>query len=229
LEPEFRDRFYLEHSIQFKGNYFSSRLFYETTTKAINKLTFLNDSAAFETQVNNLGTIHQYGVQFSGSLKLGPLTFNPSVRFYNQSTFGNNLAKQYGVENRNNLVFETDFSSIFSFRHDFAFSIIFQYATAKNNIQDKAFSNALYFLSLDKTFKKNLKLGIVSALPFTKTFVYQGSEIETQNFYSRYTGNLKLPAVPLMFRISYNFNTGKNRAMIARGKEGVTTRPKSGF
>jgi len=229
LEPEFRNRFYLEHSIQFRGNYISSRLFYDNKTNSINNLTILNDSSAFETQVQNLGTISQYGVQFSGSLTFGLLTFNPSVRLYNQSTFGNNLAKQYEVKNRNGLVFEFDFSSVLSFRHNFALSAIFQYNTARNNIQDNAFSDALYFISLDKTFKKNLKVGIVTALPFTKTFDYQGSEIEAKNFSSRYTGNLKLPVVPVMFRVSYQFNIGKNRAIIKRDWEEVDTRPKTGL
>jgi outer membrane receptor protein involved in Fe transport len=229
LEPEFHDHFFLEHSIQFQGNYISSRLFYEKRTNSINNLTILNDSSAFETQVQNLGTISQYGVQFSGSLTFGLLTFNPSVRLYNQSTFGNNLAKQYDVKNRNDLVFELGFSSVLSFRHNFALSAIFQYNTARNNIQDNAFSDALYFISLDKTFKKNLKVGIVSALPFTKNFVYQGSEIEAQNFSSQHTENLKLPTVPFMLRVSYQFNIGKNRAVITRDWEEVDTRPKTGL
>jgi hypothetical protein len=229
LDPEFRNCLYLEHSIRFSGNYISSRLYYESVSSAINNLTFLNDSSVFETQEQNLGTIHRYGVQISGSMKFGPFTFTPSVRLYNQLTQGNSLAKQYGVKNRHNWVLESGFSSVLSFRHDFAFSVIFQYATAKNNIQDNAFCDALYFVSIDKTFKQNLKVGMVSALPFAKTFVYQGAEIEAQNFSSRYTGNLKLPVIPLMFRVSYQFNTGKNRALVKREKEEIVTRPKQGF
>jgi hypothetical protein len=229
LESEFRDRFNLGHSIQFKVSYISYDLFYEATSKAINNLTFLNDSSAFETQARNLGTIHQYGLHFSGSMKFGLLTLNPSVRLYCQSTFGNNLAKQYDVKNRNNLVFESGFSSVLSFRHDFALSVIFRYVTAKTNMQDNTFGDAIYFISLDKTFKKNLKVGIVSALPFSKTIVYQGSKMEAKNFTSHYTGNLKLPVIPIMFRVSFQFNTGNNRALIKRDKEEVDKRPKQGF
>lgn len=229
LESEVRDCFNLDHSIQFKVSYISYGLFYDAITNAISNLTFLNDSSAFETQVMNLGTIHQYGWHFSGSMKFGLLTFNPSLRLYRQSTFGNNLAKQYGVKNRNNLVFESGISSVLSFRHDFALSFIFQYATAKNNMQDNTFGDAIYFIALDKTFKKNLKVGIVSALPFSKTIVYQGSKIEAKDFSSLYTGNLKLPVIPIMFRVSFQFNTGKNRALINRDKEEVDKRPKQGF
>ncbi|MDA3817126.1 MAG: TonB-dependent receptor, partial [Prolixibacteraceae bacterium] len=145
LKPEFKNSIYLEHSIRFGVNFISSRLFSETISSAMNNLTFLNDNMDFVTQVNNLGAIQKYGVQLSGSAKLGILTLNSSVRLYHHSTHGNSLARQYGIVNRKNIVFESDFSSILSFNNDYSFSVIFQYATPKNNIQDKTFSDALYF------------------------------------------------------------------------------------
>ncbi|WP_372935106.1 TonB-dependent receptor domain-containing protein [Mariniphaga sediminis] len=229
LSSEFRNQIQLEYSTRFKSNYMSARLFYETRSHAINHLTYLNDNRIFVTQAHNLGNIHQYGLQLAGALKFGIVSVNPSFRFYNQSTFANNTAKRYGVANKNNLVVESSISSILSFKKSFALSAIFQYATPKENIQNNAFCEALYFISLDKTFKKNLKVGIVSALPFAKTFVYQGSEIQSTTFTSEYTGNLKLPTVPLMFRLSYRFNSGKNRNILTREKEYVDTRPKQGF
>lgn len=229
LIPEMNNRLQLEHTIRFKSNYISSRLFYETITDVFNNLTYLNDSNLFEKQVQNLGSIHQYGLQLMGALKIGMLTISPSFRLYNQSTFGNSLAKQYGIENKNNLVFESAISSILSFKNDFALSVIFQYETVKENIQDNMYDEALYFISLDKTFKNNLKVGIVSALPFVENFIYQGSKIHTSDFSSSYDGNLKLPTIPLMFRVSYQFGKGLNRANIKREKENVDTRAKQGF
>lgn len=229
LIPEMNSRLQLEHTIRFKSNYISSRLFYETITDVINNLTYLNDSNLFEKQVQNLGSRHQYGLQLAGALKIGMLTISPSFRLYNQSTFGNSLAKQYGIENKNNLVFESAISSILSFKNDFALSVIFQYETVKENIQDNMYDEALYFISLDKTFKNNLKVGIVSALPFAENFIYQGSKIHTPDFSSSYDGNLKLPTIPLMFRVSYQLGKGLNRANIIREKENVDTRAKQGF
>lgn len=229
LKPEMKNRLQLEHTIRFKSNYISSRLFYETISDAINNLTYLNDSNLFVTQVQNLGSIHQYGLQLTGALKMGMLTIYPSFRLYNQSTLGNSLAKQYGIEDKSNLVLESGISTILSFKNDFALSVIFQCETAKENIQDNTFDEALYFISLDKTFKKNLKIGIVSALPFAENFIYQGSKIHSPYFSSSYAGNLKLPTIPLMFRFSYQFGTGMNRENIKREKEDVDTRPKQGF
>jgi hypothetical protein len=229
LEPEFRHRIYAEHSVRFDVSYFSYRLYYENVSNTMNNLTFLNDSVAFETQLQNLGNIHQLGIQFSGSLKLGPLTISPTIRFYNQSTSGNSLAKQYHIQNRDNWVFDVGFSSVVTFKRGFAFSGTFQYSTVKYNIQDNAFCDALYFLSLDKTFKNNFKVGLMATLPFAKTFVYQGSEIEAHDFTSSYEGNLKLPTIPVMFRVSYQFHAGKEKKIFDREKEEVPVRPKSGF
>lgn len=229
LEPEFKHRIYAEHSFRFNVSYFSYRLFYEKVNNAITNLTFLNDSSAFETQVQNLGNINQAGIQFLGSIKLGPLTISPTIRLYNQSTSGNSLAREYNIEKRDHLVLETAISSILSFSHDFAFSGTFQYSTQKFNIQENVFCDALYILSIDKTFKNNLKVGIMTALPFARTFVYQGTQVESQNFTSRYHGNLNLPVVPVMFRLGYQFSTGNESRFISREKEEIPKRKRTGL
>ena len=229
LEPEFKHRIYAEHSLRFNVSYFSYRLFYEKLNNAITNLTFLNDSSAFETQVQNLGNINQAGIQLLGSIKLGQLTISPTVRLYNQSTSGNTLAREYNIVTRDNLVLESAVSSILSFRHDFAFSGTFKYSTQKYNIQGSAFCDALYILSIDKTFKNNLKVGIMTALPFARTFVYQGTETESQDFTSRYHGNLNLPVVPVMFRLGYQFNAGKEKRLISREKEDIPKRKRTGL
>lgn len=229
LEPEFRQRLYAEHSIRYDVSYISYRIFYERRTNAINNLTVLNEGAGFETQLQNLGEISQLGIQFSGSLKLGSLAITPLFILYNQSTFGNNLAKQNNIDNRNNWAFEAGISTVMSFKHDFALSGTLQYSTAKNYIQDNAFSDALYLLSLDKTFKNNFKLGIVAALPFAKTFIYQATEIEAQNYTNSYSGTLKLPTIPIMFRLNYQFRIGKDKALLYREIEEAPKRQRKGF
>ena len=87
----------------------------------------------------------------------------------------------------------------------------------------------LYFLSLEKTIKQKIKIGIVSAIPFTKSFTYQGSEIKGTNFYSHYEGNVKIHSIPVWFKLSYQFSSGKNRDKINRSKEEIDNLPKKGF
>lgn len=229
LEPEFRSQVQFKYTRRLKNNYLSARLFYETQSKAINQLTYLDDAVLFVKQVENLGDIHHYGLQLDGALQLGIVSINPSFRLYRLSTSGNSTAKQFGIANKDKLVLESSISSILSLKKDFTLSAIFQCATARENIQDNAFYEPLYFISLDKTFHKKLKIGIVSPLPFAKSFVYQGAEIQASRFTSKYTGNLKLPCIPLMFRVSYQFKSGKNRRNLNREKEAVDTRPKQGL
>lgn len=229
LIPEQSNLLQLEHSIRFKSNYISTNLFYETITDAINNLTYIYDSNIFLTQMQNLGSINQYGLQLSGVLTMGMFTFSSSYRFYNQYTYINSLAKQYGVENKSNLVFESGISSILSFKNDFALSLIFQYKTAREYIQDNTYDEALYFISLDKTFKNKLKVGLVSALPFANSFIYQGSQVQSSDFTSHYTGNLRLPTIPLMLRVNYQFNFGINRSNIKREMDSIEIRQKKGL
>ncbi len=229
LRPERRSSIFLEHSIQFNGNYFASRLFYNRTTDAISNLTFINDTSAFETQVQNLGTTNMAGIQFSGTLKLGIFTFNPYLKFFDLYTCSNTLAKEYSIKNRNSLGIGSGLSAIASFKHEMALSLTFQYNSPVNDIQGNTFSDMLYFLSFEKTFKQRFKVGIVSALPFTRTFTYQGSETSGPDFSSHYEGNVQLTSIPVWFKLSYQFSSGKNRDKVDRSLEEIDNLPKKGF
>ena len=178
-------------------------------TDAISNLTFINDTGAFETQVHNLGIIQQYGVQFTGTFTLGIATVNPYLKIFYLGTLGNSLATQYGVENRNKVAFESGLSTILTFKHDISVSFVFQYASPENNIQGNSYCDALYFLSLEKTFKQKIKIGLVCALPFSRSFTYQGSAVDGFNFSSHYEGNVKLSNPFCWLKLSYQFSSGK--------------------
>ena len=229
LNPEFRNSLSVEHSIQFRSNYIATRLFYNKSTDVINNLIFINDTNAFVTQWQNLGAIHQYGVQFLGSVKLGIATLNPYLRLFETYTVSNQFAKQNGVNNRLNHNFESGLSVILSFKHDLALTFVFQYATPRSNVQGNSYCDPLYFISMEKTFKQKLKIGIVSIIPFTKSFIYQGSDINATNFSMHNQGNIKMSSLPISFKISYQFNWGKNRDKISRAKEEIESAPKKGF
>ncbi len=231
LRQEVRGTYYIEHSIRFKNNHFSTRLFYNNVSNAIGNLTLINDTSAFESRVYNLGAISQYGIQFTGALKIGKIiSFNPYFKIYNLITNGNSLAKQFDIKNRHQVEFESGMSAVFSFRHDYSLSLVFQYSSPKNQIQGKYFSDALYFIVFEKTFKNKLKAGIACGLPFTRNFVYNGSEITGTDFYSYYTGKIRMPDFPLgWIKLSYQFNSGKKREKIERIKEEIDDLPKKGF
>lgn len=226
LDPEIRDNLFLEHTVQFKGNFVSSRIFYNKTTAVISNMVFINDTGSFEIQRQNLGAIHQFGIQASGSLKFGIITLNPYIRVYRLNTRVNSLARSHHIENRKTPGFESGLSALMSFRKEFSLSMLFQYATPKNNIQDNHYSDPLYMLSFEKAFKHGIKAGIVSAIPFKKSMIYQGSDIDSRNFYTHYKGILEVPALPIWFKLSYQFNTGVKRDNISRSHEELDNVPK---
>lgn len=229
LKPEMSGSLYLEHSIQFNGNYLASRLFFNRTTNRIANLMFINDAGAFETRIQNPGSVNQLGLQFSGTLKIGFATFNPYIKIFGLQTSGNDIARYYSNGNKNSMGFESGLSAIASFRHDIACSLTLQYNSTKYDIQGSSHSDVLYFLSLEKTFKQKFKLGIVTAMPFTRSFTYSGSKIDGPNFQSSYEGNVIKPAIPFWFKLGIQFNSGRSRDKISREKEEFDNTQKKGF
>lgn len=230
LDPEVRTAISLEYSRKLKSNFGAVRLFYNRTGNAINYLTFLNDTSVFEVRIDNLGTVHQSGFQFSGTFKAGRIiTFIPYLRLYAQFTDGNRVAREFSIKNRSQIVVEPGFSSVLSFKHDINLGMNFQYGSPRNNVSGNSFSDPLYIISLDKTFKNRIKAGLASALLLKKTFTYQGSEMESQDFYCLYAGDIELSKPLIWFKISYQFNAGRKYEAINHSREEIDAVPKKGF
>ena len=230
LKPEFRQILSADYSKTIGNNYISLQLFYLDRSNAISHYTFINDAGAFETRVANLGDIHGYGSQLAGALKFNKaIALNPYLKLTRIYTRGNNLAKQYDIDNIHGIAFESGLSAIVTFKYDIVASLQFQYKSPLVDIQNISFSDALYFISLEKTFWQKFKIGVMSALPFTKRFTYQGTEISGENFYSHSEGNIKLPAFPVWFKFNYQFNSGKTSNGVNNSKEDIDNLPKKGF
>lgn len=221
LQPEYLGTLFLQHSVQFNGNYLASRLFFSHAGDVINNLTKITDSGRFENNYQNLGQMYQYGAQVSGSVKAGFLTLNPFVKVYNLHTSGNDLAKEHNIANRIKPGFESGISAIASFSHDLAFSLNIQYNTSRYDIQSRNFTDMTYFMTLEKTFMDKFKAGIASAIPFTRSFTYNGSEMSGADFHSLYEGKVIMSKIPVWFRFGYQFSSGKSREKISREKEEV--------
>lgn len=229
LRPEFLGSLFLQHSVQFRGNYISSRLFFNRADDVINNLTSVTGPGEFRTGYHNLGHMTQYGAQISGSVKSGFLTLNPFIKAYNLCTFGNEIAMNHNIGNRIKPGLESGLSVIASFRHDLAFSMNIQYNTSQYDIQSRYFTDVTYFFTLEKTFRDKFKAGLASAIPFTRSFIYNGSEVSGPDFNSLYEGKVIMSAIPVWFRLGYQFSSGRSREKISREKEEVESLRKKGF
>ena len=230
LKQEFRQNLSIDYSKSVGNNFISFQLFYKKRADAINHYMFINDTNIFETRTGNLGDIREYGIQLTGALKVNKaISITPYFKLFNISATGNNLAKQYNIENQHRIALESGLSALVNFKYDISASLQFQYNSPVTDVQYKSFSDAIYFISLEKTFKQKFKVGIKSALPFSKSFTYQGAEIKGNEFYSHSEGNVKLSVFPLWLSFKYQFASGKILNQINRVREDIDKMPKKGF
>ncbi len=230
LKSEFQQNVSIDYSKNIGNNYVSLRLFYLDRSDAINHYTFINDTSIFETRVANLGYFKGYGVEIAGVLKFhNIIAINPFLKLTDIYTTCNNLAKQYNINNRHKMAFELGLPAIVNFKYDIVASLQFQYTSPLMQIQTVSFSDALYTVSLEKTFKQKFKVGIWSVLPGSRMFTYQGSEIKGENFYCYSEGNIRLSAVPFGLKFTYTFNSGKTLNRFTSNKEDIDNMPKKGF
>jgi outer membrane receptor protein involved in Fe transport len=230
LKPEFQQNLSIDYSKNIGNNYISFKLLYLKRSEAINSYTFLNDAGILESHVANLGNISGYGIQMAGALKIRKsISINPFLNLTEIYTSVNNLAKQYDIRNRQKIALQSGLSVISTFKYDIVASLQFQYNSPLIQIQSMSFSDALYIVSLEKSFNQRFKFGISSALPFIKTFTYQGSEINGTGFYSHSEGNIRFSVVPVWFKFTCLFNSGKVLNKGNNSKEDIDNMPKKGF
>lgn len=229
LQTEIHNQIYAEYSHRFKNHFASARLFYHHASNAIGNLMFVNESGLFDIQKHNLGEIRHAGIQFSGALGFGKAGIQPYLKIFDVFSMPNPFAAGYHIESKHQLALESGLSAFTTFGKDFTASVNFRYASPLNQMQGNTFSDALYFVSLEKTFSKNLKAGIVSGLPLAKTFIYQGSEVAASDFYHYSKGEIHFSAIPLWIKINYRFSSGNDRQKIERTGEVPVQEKRKGF
>jgi len=230
LKPGFSQILSMDYSVTAGSNFVSTRLFYESNTNVIGPLLHVNHDGLFESKVYNAGNIRTIGLEVSGALKpAGFLALNPYLKMSGIRTIPGEEASEFGIAVRKEITYECGLSAVASFGHDWVFGFRIQYYNPRTGIQTTQFSDALYFVSLDKSFKDKLKVGIVSGLPFKESFVYNGTETNGPGFDRRYQGNVLLPEFPLWFSVRYQFKSGKNVTRIHRETEKIDPTPRRGF
>ncbi|HLN54723.1 MAG TPA: TonB-dependent receptor [Bacteroidales bacterium] len=220
----------LNYSVQKGDNFISGGLFFTKVSNAINQYFIVSDSSIFETGTANLGTAYGYGIQFNSALKINRwLTVNNSIRVFNVSTSPNALARQYDIPGRHLAAFESGLSAVGSFKHDISVSFRFQYSSPTIRFQSDYFSGALWFVSADKTIRKNLTIGTTAALPFMKTFTYRGTDIRGEQLSYHSEGVIRLPLTLAMVKIRYQFSSGAKTSGRAGDNEDIISIPKKGM
>lgn len=230
LNNESRHHVYLDYSIRPGSNFVSSRIFFQKTMQTINKLTVINGDNMFESFQHNLGSMEQYGIQFTGAWAFGKsFSVQPYLKLYNLHTLPNEFAMQHGIIKRRGLEFESGLSAIITLNNELTATLRYQYNSPRAYMQSSVYSDALYFLSVDKTIRNNFKLGLTCGIPFNRSFTYYGKDVEGGNFSSHWESNIQTSGFPVWLKLSYHFKSGRKINKIQRKTQNIEQIPRKGF
>ena len=229
LKPEFHQDVSLEYSTRLGSHYISTKTFYSKTSQTISRFTRLNESNLFETQTHNLGNILHYGIQLATAWRFGPVSLNSDFRLYHWQTQPNDLARQHDLDQQTGLAFESGLSAMAAFNKGITASVQFQYNSPTTSLQKMTYSDALYFIALEKSFKSKIKVGLKSALPFNRSFTYLGTQTRGKRFQEQSTGKIQMSGFPLWLTLSYRFGSGEKTGTRHPRAESMDQRAKKGF
>ena len=229
LKPELHHDLSLTYSASLGGHFLSTSAFFHQTQRMINRFTHLNTEGMFETQTLNLGDVSQYGIQVKGAVRLGMISLNPYLRLYELQTRPNHLAGTYQIKGQRHLEYDAGLSAMADFKKGLTASFQLQYNSANHNIQGMTYDDPLYFFSVEKSFGKQFKAGLKSALPLDRSFTYLGTETNGMHFQGNSKGNIRMSGFPLWISLSYRFGSGKKINTVEHNPKVMDQRAKKGF
>jgi len=230
LAPAVHQELSLDYSILLKNNYLSMAGFYTRTDHRMEYLVTVSNEPHAIYSMQNLGIIDQVGVKLLGSLKpLKRVSFNPYVKVYRALTRGNRLAHEHGIADQRGMVLESGFSLSALFRKDFVLSTMFKYNSAQIGIQGNSFEDMLYFFSIEKTFKDKYMIGLSTAVPFLKSFTYQGSETTRKDLNEYTEDNIQMSLIPVWMKFKYTFSSGRKNSRIERSDDFIEQPRRNGL
>ncbi len=230
LAPAAHQELSLDYSVLLNNNYLSMAGFYTRTDHRMEYLVTVSNKPHAMYSMQNLGLMDQVGIKLLGSLKpLKRVSFNPYLKVYGVLSRGNRLAHEHGIADQKGMVLESGFSLSALFRKDFVLSTMFKYNSAQIGIQGNSFEDMLYFFSIEKTFKDKYMIGLSTAVPFLKSFTYQGSETTRKDLNEYSEDNIQMSLIPVWMKFKYTFSSGRKNRRIERSDDFMEQPRKNGL
>jgi len=230
LQPTIQQEWLAEVAYIPGKNYWSARFFILKDTDVMDGLTHLTGAGHLQSSMQQVGDHLRVGLQLTAALKLTEfIDANIYLKGYQSQFFENESARQNGIQGKRMKALETGLSMNAALGKKMAASIQWQYNTPRPRFQGHSYSDAIYFIALERSFNSQLKAGVTCALPFAKTIDYNGRQVEGPNFQRDYLGRIEFSTMPLWFKITYRFSAGKKRDAIKRQKDIIDTKPKGVF
>ncbi len=216
LNPSYSNKVELNFSAPVKNSYISTGLYYNYFTDNFQRITRITDGRVSESFVDNIGTGAEYGVNFSGSVKINKWwQINPYLCLYNVQL---NSIDQYGIESNEKLSYRANVTSIFSLPKQFTVFVFTQYNSPYISTQNLNSRGGLYVVGVEKQLKKNFKFSLTAINPFMKDFTISNTVTESDDFWQE--NNMEVYVQGLVtFRVTYTFNYGTKIKKLDRQKE----------
>lgn len=217
LIPAFHHHISLNHSVSLGMNHISTQVYHFLSNDMIENYSFINQDQLLENNIGNLAERKEYGIKISAAISLfKSVGINPYLKGYKRYDTPSHLARQIEISEKNSNGYELGCSSRVNITDDMSASLIFQYKSASYDLQNKRFSDAIYILSLNQSFKNGLKIGISSAIPLKKDFTHMGVKSIGRDYYSNTEGQVHVSTFFIRLQASYQFKWGKQRTKIER-------------
>jgi hypothetical protein len=230
LKPSMHSEFKLGYSLRPGKNFLSTSIFYQKDKNAIAMTYLQNETGIIESSYRNPGNIEKYGVQVSGSWKIGNfLSLNHYVKFFSIRSIVENETEFPSIPGKAEYAIESSLGAIINFSYDISFSAQFQYNSPVRVFQLITWNDPLYFCSVDKSFGSKLKLGLSTGLPFQREVSYYAEKVKTDNIDLSWTGSIQKSIFPIWLKISYRFQTGRKVSVMEREREVLEDVRKKGF
>lgn len=216
LQPSYSNKTELNYSIPVKNSYVSAGIYYNYFTNNFQRVTRIIDGRISETFYDNIGTGSEYGVNFSGSLKITKWwQLNPYVCFYNVQLDEN---KNYGIASEQKLSYRMNASSTFTLPKKFSIFVYTQVNSPYISSQNTNKREPMYVLGIEKQVKNSFKFTLTTINPGRKYFNISNTVTESENFWQENITKLYIQNL-VMLRVGYTFNYGSKIKKLERTKE----------
>lgn len=230
LVPEVSRNISATYSRSFQENFLSAALYYRQEEEVIEELTKLTDGRSFLMENQNLGDLNHTGVKVLGSMNLQErFSIQPHVELSHVRTRVSVPGRREGLSARSGWEFRGKVSFLWAIRDDLSLSASVQGQGATMGIQHTYREGVLYFINAEKLFFDRLKIGITSAIPFMRSFTYQGYDIAAEEFTVVSEDNIQMSVFPVWIKLKYSFASGKKVRRLERDDMFEEHRVKKGF
>lgn len=220
----------VEYSRSLGKNFIGFRIFWNNRKGAINDFTWLGEDGLLLTRFFNLGSIQQIGGQFTGTCSIGKaVQLQSYMKLFRAFADADGAVAGQILESRQKTSYELALSASASLPYHLTLAAQFTYNSPAIDMQKTTFADPLYFISLQKSFAKAFRAGLTFALPFGRTFTYQGEEIRTQSLSGDVQKTIQLTTLPVFLKASYAFSKGGQRRQVNENNADAGVRQRKGF